>query len=40
MTSANFFSRTAGTAIGGSLFLVLLWTAYMLGPTAIERWLR
>lgn len=36
----TFFSRTATTVIAVLLLLVLVWVIYMLGPTALERWLR
>lgn len=36
----TLFSRTATLVIGAALLLVVLWAVYMLGPTAIERWIR
>lgn len=34
----SFFARTAHLAVGGALALALVWTAVMLGPTALARW--
>jgi hypothetical protein len=40
MENNTFFSRTATTAVGALLLLVIIWAAWMLGPTAIDRWFR
>ena len=38
MAGPSFFSGSASYVIGGVLLLILIWAAFMIGPTAIERW--
>lgn len=38
MFDSSFFSRTATVVIGVQLLAVIAWAAWMLGPTAMQRW--
>jgi hypothetical protein len=38
MAFPDFFSRTAGVAIGAVLLLIVLLGVFLIGPTAIGRW--
>lgn len=38
MAYRDFFSRTAGIIVGALLLVIVLWTLYMVGPVAFERW--
>lgn len=38
MTGSSFFSRRAGAVVGLLLALALVWTFFMVGNTALNRW--
>jgi hypothetical protein len=36
--TTDFFSRTAMWVLGALLLTAIAWTAWMIGPTAVDRW--